>query len=314
MRIDGSLYLAAGVIAATLTGGAEAPPAQHPSFNRGMHAGLHPVRAGRQSRPPGAQPPRVNREDLLTRAGARAEAYLEELPRIVATESMEQQVLESRFAILDGERRRWIADLAWVRLNDAPEAIGVRDVLEVDGAPVMEGRSRLVELLHGSRRGTWSEALALLNQGARHNLVPGSRNFNLPTVALFFLHPETRSRFRWSARWPRDTRASSPGPFEIEFRERSRPTTIRGIGGEHIYSRGRVWVTGDGSVARTELRLEIGPLKYTLDTHFGFDPGVQLVVPHRLTERYASPNGVVVSTAHYSNYRRFHTGARLVVP
>jgi hypothetical protein len=294
-------------MAAPLTGGAEAPPTQQPPFKGGVRAGL-------QSRPPGAHPPRVNREELLTRAGARAEAYLEELPRLVATESMEQQVLESRFAILDGERRRWIADLAWVRLDDAPEAIAVRDVLEVDGAPVTEGRSHLVELLHGSRKGTWSEARALLDQGARHNLVPGSRNFNLPTVALFFLHPDTRPRFRWTGRWPRDARASSPRPFEIEFRERSRPTVIRGIGGEHIYSRGRVWLTGDGSVVRTELRLEIGPLKYTLDTDFAFDAAVQRVVPHRLTERYASPTGVVVSTAHYSNYRRFQSGARLIAP
>lgn len=300
------MFVAGSVLAASLTGAAEAPRALK------LHS-APTMREGLQSRPPQRPRQPANREELLHRAGAKAEAYLVELPRLVATESMEQQVLGSRFEILDGERRRWIADLAWVRLNDAPEAIAVRDVLEVDGAPVTEGRSRLVDLLHGSRKGTWSEARALLDQGSRHNLVPGSRNFNLPTVALFFLHPDTRPRFRWSGRWPRDG-TSSPMPFEIEFRERSRPTIIRGIGGEHIYSRGRVWVTGDGNVVRTELRLEIGLLKYTLDTEFEFDTAVELVVPHRLTERYASPNGVVISTAHYSTYRRFQSGARLLVP
>lgn len=313
------MFAAGGVIAASLTGGAEAPPARHPPFEGGVRARLesvwsplHSVLAGLQSRPPQTQPPRVTREDLLTRAGARAEAYLEELPRLVARESMEQEVLGSRVAMLDGERRRWVADLAWVRLKDAPEAIAVRDVLEVDGAPVTEGRSRLVELLHGSRQGTWSEALALLNQGARHNLVPGSRNFNLPTVALFFLHPETRSRFNWTARWPRDRRASPPSPFEIEFRERSRPTIIRGASGEQIYSRGHVWLTGEGVVVRTEVRLAIGQVEYTLDTEFRQDEHVRLVVPHKLTERYKAPDVEIVSTALYSHYRRFDAGARLI--
>jgi hypothetical protein len=306
----GRWSVAAGAVAASLVVAAAAPAALAP-------AALAPqidwsVRAGIQSRPPVTPGPPASREELLHRAGATAEAYLVELPRLVATESMSQQVLESRFKVLDRALREWKADVAWVRLRDAHDAIAIRDVLEVDGVPVTEGRSRLIELLHGSRRGTWSEARALLDQGARHNLVPGSRNFNLPTVTLFFLHPETRPRFRWSSRWPRDAHASSAGPFEIAFRERSRPTVIRGTGGEQIYSRGRVWVMSDGSVNRTELQLELGPMKYSLNTEFGFDAAVSLVVPYRLTERYASPNGVVVSTARYSNYRRFEAGARLL--
>jgi hypothetical protein len=302
------------VLAAWLVGGAEAPPARAEAppaqMVRSPHAqGLalqSGLRAGLQ---PGA---RLTRSELLDRAGARVHAYLTELPRLVATESMAQHVVQSRSPAPDGGERRWIAEIAWVRLNDEHEAIAVRDVLEVDGHPVSQGRARLVELLHGARRGTWSEARELLAEGARHNLVPGSRNFNLPTVALFFLHPERRSRFAWTARFPRDTPASSAGPFEVEFRERSRPTVIHGANGEQIYGRGRIWVAGDGVVMRTELQLEIGPVKYTLATEFKRDDAISMVVPYQLTERYDAPDGAVVSTARYSNYRRFQSSARLV--
>ena len=257
---------------------------------------------------------RVELDALLSAGAAHVAGLLDALPRLVATEAMAQEVVQSPAQDGDGGARRWIAEIAWVRLTDGHEAIAVRDVLEVDGQPVTEGRSRLIELLHGSRRGTWSEARALLDQGARHNLVPGSRNFNLPTVALFFLHPDRRTRFSWTRRFPRDARLSSPGPFEVEFRERSRPTIVRGAGGEQIYARGRAWLTAEGVVLRTALQLEIGPVKYSLDTEFRPDPAVGIVVPFQMSERYDADDGVIVSTAQYSNYRRFQSGARLIAP
>ena len=258
-----------------------------------------------------AQSP-TNRDQLLDRASAKVETYLTELPMLVATESMSQRVSLPPGTTADVEQRAWIAEVAWVRLADEGEAIAVRDVLEVDGQSVAAERSRLIDLLHGARRGTWAEARALLDEGARHNLVPGSRNFNLPTVALFLLHAERRSRFAWNGRVPRDAYSPWPAPVEIAFRERSRPTVIRGAGGEQIYSRGRVWLNADGSVARTELRLEMKRVKYTLDTRFAFAPDAGLVVPVALKEHYAAPDGIVVSAATYSNYRRYRTGARLV--
>jgi hypothetical protein len=249
---------------------------------------------------------------LLDRAGDRARAYLTDLPTLVATESMVQRALLPPGRTAEAERRTWMAEVAWVRLADEHEAIAVRDVLEVDGEPVTSERSRLVELLHGDRRGTWADARALLDEGARHNLVEGSRNFNLPTVALFFLHPERRDRFSWKGRIPREAAADSAALYEVSFRERSRPTIVRGQRGEQIYGHGRVWLSATGTVGRTELRLEIERVKYTLDTRFEHVPAVGLVVPTGLEERYEAPDGTVVSTATYSNYRRYQTGARLV--
>jgi hypothetical protein len=257
-------------------------------------------------------PSPASRGELLDRAGAKVESYLATLPTLVATETMLQRVSVPTGRTADADRRVWIAEVAWVSLPDEGEAIAVRDVLEVNGQPVTGDRSRLVDLLHGVRRGTWDEARALLDEGARHNLVPGSRNFNLPTVALFFLHPDRRPRFSWKGQVPRRTAPPSSAPIEIAFREKSRPTVIRGERGEQIYSRGHVWLSPDGTVVRTELRLEIERVKYTLEARFGMDPGLALVVPVTLHEIYAAPDGVVTSAATYSNYRRYQTGARLV--
>jgi hypothetical protein len=284
----GLISLAMAVSAASLLGAADAPTAQ-----------------------PQATRPPASRGELLDRAGKRVETYLTELPTLVTTETMTQHVELPPGRRAEVERRDWVAEVAWVRLSGDDEAIAVRDVLEVDGQPVTAERSRLIDLLHGARQGTWAEARALLDEGARHNLVPGSRNFNLPTVALFFLHPERRERFSWKGQVPRTPNSSSE-PFDIEFRERSRPTVIRGAAGEQIYGRGRVWLSADGTVGRTELRLEIERVEYTLVTRFARAREIDLVVPATLEERYESPDGIVVSTATYSNYRRYQTGARLV--
>jgi hypothetical protein len=53
-------------------------------------------------------------------------------------------------------------------------------------------------------------------------------------------------------------------------------------------------------------------VKYTLATEFKRDDAISMVVPYQLTERYDAPDGAVVSTARYSNYRLFQSSARLV--
>jgi hypothetical protein len=195
-----------------------------------------------------------------------------------------------------------------VRLPGEPEALGVRDIVEVDGAPIPVDPTRLVDLLHRVDGGSWAAARRILDEGARHNLVSGSRNFNLPTVVLFFLHPERRPRFAWTRRG-----APADAVWEIEFRERVRPTVIRGGGGEQVYSRGRVWVeAATGVVRRTALRVKLERIEYTLEATFGLVPEVQLTVPVALEDRYSAPDGAVVGSASYSQYRRFQTGARLI--
>lgn len=252
--------------------------------------------------------PTPSHKTVMARAAAFVARYTAELPHLVATETMTQQ-LNPKLGLPIKVQRLSTAELGWVTLSGVPEAIGFRDVIEVDGRPVGSDQTRLVDLLHGPGGGTWSEARAILDEGARYNLEPGSRNFNQPTVVVYFLQSDSQPRFRWKRR----SAASAP-VWELEFHERSRPTVIRGVDGRSIYSHGRVWIeAATGNVMRTGLELEIESTTYAITTEFERVAALDLVLPVRLDERYETREGVIVTgTAKYGNYRRFQTGARLV--
>jgi len=249
-----------------------------------------------------------SQKTVMARTTGCVARYTEELPRLVATETMTQQVTRKLGHLIEVVQRRSVAEFGWVALPGHFEAIGVRDVIEIDGRPVGSGRSRLVDLLHGPADGTWSQARAVLEEGARYNLAPGSRNFNLPTVAMYFLHPDRRTRFSWKRR----SSASAP-VWELEFRERDRPTVIRTGEGQSVSSHGRVWLeAATGAIIRTDLELEFDKSAYALTTWFEHVAAMELVLPVRLDERYTRRDGVVTGSATYTNYRRFQTGARLL--
>jgi len=244
----------------------------------------------------------------MARVGAWVVRYTAELQRLVATETLTQEFAGARPQAEEQTHRQSVAEFGWVALPGDFEAIGVRDVIEIDGRPVGSGRSRLVDLLHGPADGTWSQARAILEEGARYNLAPGSRNFNLPTVAMYFLHPDRRTRFSWKRR----SLASAP-VWELEFRERERPTVIRAGNGRSVSSHGRVWLeAATGAIMRTDLELEFDESTYALTTWFEHVAEMELVLPVRLDERYTRRDGVVTGSATYTNYRRFQTGARLL--
>jgi hypothetical protein len=251
-----------------------------------------------------------SQKTVLERGGANVAAMAAALPTIVATETFDQTLRGQGVA---ESSRRLVAEFAWVRVPGDVEPIAVRDVVEVDGRVVAD-RARLAALLHGDRRASWADARAILEEGARYNLAHGSRNFNLPTVALFFLHPDRQSRFKWARR-----SSNEPAVWEFEFRERDRPTVIRLSRGDAddrldpVYSRGRIRVDPvTGIVQRTVLELTLVRVRYTLTTEFAPVAAVDLVVPVRLTERYETPEEIVTGTATYTNYRRFQTTGRLL--
>ncbi len=251
-----------------------------------------------------------SQKTVLERGGANAVVMAAALPTIVATETFDQT---SRSQVQGASTsRRLVAEFAWVLVSGDVAPIAVRDVVEVDGR-VVGDRTRLAGLLHSDRRASWADARAMLDEGARYNLAPGTRNFNLPTVALFFLHPDLQARFKWE-------RTSSPesAVWEVDFRERDRPTVIRlrrGSDGriDPVYSRGRIWINpSTGIVQRTVLELTLARVRYTLTTEFAPSAAVDLVLPVRLTERYETAEEIVTGTATYSNYRRFQTTGRLL--
>jgi hypothetical protein len=244
---------------------------------------------------------------VLRRAGEYVRRLANELPRMVVTERVVQQG-DSLRPMLGRTERRWAAELGWVTVEGNAAVIGVRDVLDVDGQPVTDDRARLERLLHQTERLSWSDTRALLEEGAQYNLVPGSRNFNLPTVAVLFLLPDMQSRFSWHRRGRPDGAV-----WHAEFRERERPTLIRRGDGKPVFSRGEVWLDPlTGAVQRTELVLHEKDIDYTLTTVFDRVPEIGLSLPATMTERFVGADAIVTGKASYSNYRRFTTNARLV--
>jgi hypothetical protein len=250
-----------------------------------------------------------SQKDVLARAGRRVLQYQAELPHFIATETSEQLARQPRGGVVEVQKRHLVSELGWVSAGSLPDLVGVRDVVEVDGHPLHGGeRLRLQMLLHGAGPTTPASVTQLLNEGARFNLAEGSRNFNLPTVALFFLHPETQPRFKWSRQSP-----ASATTWVITFKERAQPTIIHTVDGASVFSKGLVEIeTATGEVRRTELTVHIDKLDYTLTTTFGRVASVDMNLPVSLEEKYVTPTGIITGEARYDTYRRFDTSARLV--
>jgi hypothetical protein len=256
-----------------------------------------------------------SKKDLLKRAAAYVDQQADLLPQLVAEERT-RQIQEPRFRMDDAKvtriERATAADFAWVRIEGLPDALGVRHVREVDGQPVGDSE-RLERLLRVPMEGRYAAVQQILAESARYNLSPGSRNLNLPTFALFLLHRALQPRFSWKE-------LGSEGPLAIlEFKERERPTVIRGPRLENVFCRGRVWIDPpSGEVRRTELRAQVREsdddfyTTYFLTVEFGVDPSLHLRLPRHLRERYESRMTIVTGEAEYANYRRFQTGGRVI--
>ena len=126
---------------------------------------------------------------------------------------------------------------------------------------------------------------------------------------MFFLHPERQARFSWKRR----SEPSVP-VWELEFRERSRPTVIRqGDGRPVLLTRTRVDRRRHRRDPAHRARARrFDDAAYTLTTRFERVAAMDLVLPVRLDERYTTPDEIVTGSATYTNYRRFQTGARLI--
>ena len=239
--------------------------------------------------------------EVLRRAGRTVLAYQTELPRLVASERYVQRTA-------DGVERHLVAEFGWVPSPTLPDLIGVRDVTEVDGVVLDSRDTSLAELLRTNGAITRAEASRLLEESARYNLGGGFRNLNLPTVALFFLHPDNQRRFKWSAR----TQGGAAG-LEVEFNERDRPTIIRTGSGGPVLSHGTATIDSDTGIVRdTDLRLHFEHVTYRMATHYAPVVALGLTLPSSFDEEFVTPDYVITGHATYDNYRRFQTDARIL--
>lgn len=185
---------------------------------------------------------------VLERMSGYVARYGEKASAIVAVERYTQSITaEGRAPI---KPRSLVAEFAIVRI--AGGWAGYRDVFEVDGEKIQDRSDRFATLL---ARSTDQVQLARISdESARFNIGPISRNFNVPTAALFFFQPANLSRFTFSHKGRE--KIDGVDTVEIAFKETTTPTFIATRSGKNVPMDGSLWVVPEtGVVVRTRLRL-----------------------------------------------------------
>ena len=190
--------------------------------------------------------------------------------------------------------------------------LGYRDVLEVDGKPVADRGSRLQALFRGDAPDL-DAARRIADESARYNIGAVSRDFNVPTTTLFFLHPENLSRFTFH-RTGRE-RIDGVDTVVLDFREQRAPTLIMNGAGKDVPASGTVWVsTADGVIIRTRLALrgfDDAGSQAVVEVVYRKDQAVGMWVPSRMTERYKAGPETTTTTATYTDFKRFQTSVKI---
>lgn len=190
---------------------------------------------------------------VLAKMGAYVSAYGEKAALIVAVEKYTQTVMFEG-APAPAQPRRLVAEFAIVKTSDGSGWVGFRDVVEVDGKKLTDRRDRLVSLFTSTANTDASEVTRIANESARFNAGPVSRNFNVPTTAMFFFLPAHLVRFEFTRKGSR--KIDGVDTWEIAFKETRTPTFIMTRAGADVPVSGTLWVKpDDGTVVRTRLRM-----------------------------------------------------------
>jgi hypothetical protein len=270
-------------------------------------------------KPPPATPAGAAKE-IMRRVGAYVEQYGGQASLLVGVENYSQSadgilvatgrgVMELRTE----RRRRLVSEFALVPNAAASGGwLGYRDVIEVDGKPVADRSDRLQGLFR-SDAPDLQEAKRIADEGARYNIGPVSRNFNVPTTALFFFHAGNLSRFTF--RQQGRERIEGVDTIAVDFLEARMPTLITNSLGKDVPSSGTVWVNPvDGAVVRTRLKFRgfdnVGSLG-DIDVVYRRDAALAMWVPSRMTERYSSGSITTTTVATYQDFKRFQTSVRI---
>ena len=189
-------------------------------------------------------------EQVMERVGSYVASYGEKAAVVVASEKYSQSVLIDGADM--GRPRDLKAEFAIVRVAGGAWT-GYRDVIESEGKPVQDRKDRLVSLLTNTQ-GDASELIRIANESARFNIGPISRNFNVPTAAMFFFVPSEHERFTFTRKGSK--KVEGIDTWEIEFRETKRPTLISTRAGKDVPIEGTLHVKpDDGTVVRTRFKM-----------------------------------------------------------
>ena len=275
-----------------------------------------------------SRPPSLTR--VMERVARYVESYGEQMLAVVGTERYVQwfDTIEIGHTQVT---RELTSEFALVRAQD--DWVGFRDVYEVDGTPVRDRQDRLLRVFSDSPSTAYAEGRRIADESARYNIGTVQRNINTPTMALYFVRAtqQERSTFKKSG----EERLGGQLVWRISWRETHTPTVIRSPGGANIPASGAFWVDpADGRVCKTHIEVQTtqpgrrSRLSSSVTVTYGLDSRLGLLVPLEMRESYtgmmARPDDVpgagnegpmeIGGRATYSDYRRFETSGRVIVP
>jgi hypothetical protein len=229
-------------------------------------------------------------EVLLRRGGEYAQDFVAQFANVVA----EEQYLQT----WRNFRRTVVSDFLLVQPKDTQAYFAFRDVVTVDGSPVKDRDQRVIKLLVQPSASTVERLAEFSKEAARFTF---GGVFNNPLVALAFLQPEFRERFRFSL--GKVDKSLGANVWDLGFTEQTRPTVLRGRNNSDQSAAGHIWVEADtGRVVKTELTLT----NDSVITSFKFDERFQINVPVEMIDRYRYQNYTVNGTATFGRFRRFN--------
>ena len=253
-------------------------------------------------------------EEVLSAAAAYVDRLVGSLSNVVLDETMEQTLTmppvgswgtRSRIQTPGPvTRRRLVSEFLLVRPPGTASWIPFRDVITVDGRPLANRSERIVEMLTKGGGGL-SQAARIAEESGAHQLGGRTRTTTNPVIALAFLQPEHRDRFRYRADKPRNERQG--GRTTLRFEETRRPTLLRTDDGQDLPMRGMFEMDmSTGAVMQSELSLKTLAESVVLRTRFVFNETLHAHVPVDMTETHVMNNGAILRTdARYGNIRLF---------
>jgi VWFA-related protein len=205
-------------------------------------------------------------------------------------------------------RRQIASDLLMVK-SDAGWLVPYRDVEAVDGRPIKDRSARAVQLFTSGGAPSAATLRQITEEGARYNLGNVRRTVNVPTMALFVLHPRHIGRFDFEQA---GTETIDGVPTSVvRFREKRGPTLILTGRRDDVFSNGRLWIAADGSVRQSEFRVEEreSGIRIRVEVTYRDVPSLGLLLPAEMRETYNNVPGdrlrSIEGRATYQNFRAF---------
>lgn len=211
-------------------------------------------------------------------------------------------------------RRTLRSDYLLVRPRNTGWYYGFRDVFEVDGQPVRDRAERLSDLFLDPSASADRQIRGIVRDSARYNIGDVRRNFNVPTLALLFLHPDNRARFDFeraaddAPQLGLDRPEGAADAWVVAYREDWPTTLIRGRERSNMPASGRFWIEpATGRVLASEVGVRDDEVRATIAVLYRLDSGLGHLVPAEMRERYENrrQRSRVDGTATYTDFRRF---------